>query len=78
MREKLYSARKRAGLTQGQVAAMADIDRTIYNKIERGKIKSVRVDLALRLAEIVRGSVSEIFLVTDSQEMHMDPTVKAG
>lgn len=61
MRTELYSARKRAGLTQEQVAERIGVDRTIYNKIERGKIKNVAVELALQIAEVVNGSIDEIF-----------------
>ena len=61
MRTELYCARKRVGLTQGQVAEKIGIDRTVYNKIERGKIKNVTVDIALKIAKVVDGSISKIF-----------------
>lgn len=44
----LVSLRRQLGLTQAEVAQRAGIDRTYYNKIERGKAPSVRV--AMRIA----------------------------
>ena len=72
MRTELYSARKKAGLTQEQVAEKVGVDRTIYNKIERGKIKNVTVALALEIAKVVDGSINEIFLISDSHVVHRD------
>ncbi|KJR47389.1 hypothetical protein UF75_2233 [Desulfosporosinus sp. I2] len=71
MRTALYSARKKAHLTQEQVAERVGVDRTVYNKIERGKIKNVPVELALKIAKVVDGSINTIFLISDSHEMHI-------
>jgi putative transcriptional regulator len=77
MRVLLYTARKKAGLTQELLAEKVGIDRTIYNKIERGKIKNVSVDVALRIANEVNGSINEIFLISNSHDMHID-SMKTG
>lgn len=45
----LEALRRQQGLTQAEVARRAKIDRTYYNKIERGKAPSVRV--AMRIAD---------------------------
>ncbi len=75
MRQALFEARVKVKLTQEQVAQKAGIDRTIYNKIERGRIKTVPVELALKIAKIVKGPVDHIFLISDSHQKHK---TKAG
>lgn len=72
MRQELLNARKKAGLTQGQLAERVGINRTIYNKIERGKIKNVSVELALCIAKEINRSVNEIFLISNSHDVHKD------
>ncbi|MCO5387012.1 helix-turn-helix transcriptional regulator [Desulfosporosinus sp.] len=65
LRAELYRARRNARLTQEQIAERVGVDRTIYNKIERGKIKNVPVELAIQIAKEVNGSINKIFLISD-------------
>ena len=78
VRRELYQARKSAGLTQEQVANEVGIDRTLYNKIERGKQQNVPVDVAIKIAKLVNRPVENIFLPFNVQEMHNDKKSIAG
>lgn len=49
----LRQARRRAGLTQDQLAAKAQVDRMTISNIERDKVKSCDADTLLKLCEIL-------------------------
>lgn len=51
--ERLLLARRRKGLTQGQVATYADINPTHYNEIERGKNPGLRVATLYKLCHVL-------------------------
>ncbi len=60
-RRALTNARLRAGLTQQDMADLIGRDRVAYNRIENGAaIPSVKI--ALRIAQILGGTVEEFFL----------------
>lgn len=60
MREELATARRRAGLTQAQVAAAAGINRSAYTNIERG-VRNPSLDVALRIATVVHSDAESLF-----------------
>lgn len=51
--ERLLVARRRAGLTQTQVAWRADLHLGNYNEIERGKRPGLRVETLYRLCQVL-------------------------
>jgi len=69
MRQALYEARKNAGLTQKQLALVANLDRTVYNRIERG-LRKPDVDVAIKIATALNKSVEDIFLTEDVLKKH--------
>ncbi len=69
IRKELIKARQNRGLTQGEVARAVGIDRTVYNRIERGKNKP-SVDVALRIARLLGKRVEDIFLPEDVHQIH--------
>lgn len=69
MREKLLLARKKAGMTQCELALLLKIPRYKYSKIESGDQKNIDVVLANSIAAALDSTVNELFLPTDSQKM---------
>ncbi len=69
MREKLLLARKRAGMTQRELALLLKIPRYKYSKIESGDQKNVDVVLANSIAAVLGSTVDELFLPANSQKM---------
>jgi len=69
MREQLLLARKRAGLTQQELASMLKIPRYKYSKIENGDQKNVDVVLAGSIALALGSTVDTLFLPASSQKM---------
>ena len=69
MRLELLVARKRAGLTQQQIADRLKIPRYKYSKIECGSQKNVNVDTANAIAQSLNVSIEDIFLPSDAQKM---------
>jgi len=69
MRKELFKARKAAGLTQEQLALAVGIDRTAYNRIERGARKPP-VDVALKIAAVLGKRVEDLFLLDNVHEIH--------
>lgn len=61
----LLRARKRAGLTQGELAKLAGIDRATISLIENGH-ESPRADTVVRLAGALNVSPSEIWGTVES------------
>lgn len=75
MREQLLLARKRARLTQRELASMLHIPRYKYSKIESGDQKNVDVVLAGSIALALNSTVDVLFLPEHSQKMRK---TKAG
>lgn len=71
MMYELFKARKDAGLTQEDVARAVGIDRTAYNRIERG-LRKPPVDVALKLAAVVHRQVEDLFSPNDVHPIHTD------
>ncbi|MDI6872493.1 MAG: helix-turn-helix transcriptional regulator [Bacillota bacterium] len=69
VRSELLKARRDSGLTQGQVAEAVGIDRTAYNRIERG-VQRPTVDVALRIAAVLGRPVEALFLPSIVQDLH--------
>lgn len=63
-RTELYDARKKAGLTQEQIAERVGIDRTYFNAIENGRRRPA-LDIAIRIAQLLGVEVTDIFLPSD-------------
>ncbi|WP_221039082.1 helix-turn-helix transcriptional regulator [Gelria sp. Kuro-4] len=60
MRCELIRARKKARLTQKQLAELVGIERSTYAHIERGRSPSFQV--ALAIAGVLRRPVEDLFL----------------
>ena len=69
MRLELLVARKRAGLTQQEIAEKLGIPRYKYSKIESGGQKAVSVETANDIARLLNVTIEEIFLPVDAQKM---------
>lgn len=61
---KLREAREAANFTQQQVADQLGISRPTYISMEKNPDR-IRIDEAVKLAEMFRVSVNEIFFATD-------------
>ena len=61
-RTELRSARKGLGLTQGELAGRIGMDRTRYNKIERGHL-TPDVNDAISIAKAVKKRVEQVFVI---------------
>ena len=64
MKHKIKVARAEQGLTQQQLADAAGVSRQTINAIESGKFVPSTV-LALKMAQIFRKSVEEIFFLDE-------------
>ena len=64
MKNKIKVARAEQGLTQQQLADAAGVSRQTINAIESGKFVPSTV-LALKMAQIFRKSVEEIFFLEE-------------
>ena len=63
---KLYSIRKRIGMTQAQVAEAAGLSDRTYADIERGSV-NMRIETILRICNVLRITPNEI-LTEDKEE----------
>ena len=70
MLTNLISARKKIGKSQEKVAIECKISRTMYNKIERGKIKNISYPLAVAIGNSVGLHPDEIFLPSEVNDIH--------
>lgn len=61
---KLYSFRKKTGLTQAEVAEAAGISDRTYADIERGNV-NMRVDTILRICDVLHITPDEILTDKD-------------
>lgn len=71
MRLELLVARKKAGMTQEQVANAVGIERTAYTRIELGK-QMPPIDVAMAIAKVLNKRVEEIFLPENVDILHKD------
>lgn len=69
MRLELLVARKKAGMTQEQVATAVGIERTVYTRIELGK-QTPSVDVAMAIARVFNKRVEDIFLPSNVDKIH--------
>lgn len=58
---KLYSIRKKMGLTQAEVAEKANLSDRTYADIERGSV-NMRVETILRICEALKITPNDIFV----------------
>lgn len=61
---KLFSVRKKMGMTQAEVAEAAELSTRTYADIERGNV-NMRIETVLRICNVLRITPNEI-LTTDS------------
>ncbi len=69
MRLNLLVARKKAGLTQRQVADAVGISLDKYSNIEVGRQINVDVNLAIEIKKAVRCKDDSIFLIDNSYKI---------
>lgn len=69
MRKMLHDSRREAGLTQEQLAVIVGIERTVYNRIERGT-RNPDVEVALAIAIALGKKVEDIFLSNHVLKQH--------
>jgi transcriptional regulator with XRE-family HTH domain len=60
--ERLRAVRKRRGLSQQELAAVAGLSRSLVEKIEQGEREDVRMETALKLATALRVPTSALLL----------------
>ena len=63
--EKLFSIRKRMGLTQAEVAEAAELSTRTYADIERGSV-NMRIETVLRICNVFHITPDEILTTDDS------------
>lgn len=73
MRSALIKARKKAGLTQEQVADMIGIHRTHFNSIERGR-RTPSLAIGIKIAEVLGVGVQDIFSASDVTNGNIEKT----
>lgn len=69
MRQALKQARKRVGLTQAELAAVAGIDRSTYAHIELGD-RDPTLDAASRIAAKLGARVDDLFVPASVLKQH--------
>jgi len=62
---KLYSIRKRMGLTQAEVAEAAELSTRTYADIERGSV-NMRIETVLRICKVLHITPDEILTADHS------------
>jgi len=65
--EKLFSIRKKMGLTQAEVAEAAELSTRTYADIERGSV-NMRIETVLRICNVLHITPDEI-LTTDNSSI---------
>lgn len=63
---KLYTIRKKMGLTQAEVAEQADLSTRTYADIERGSV-NMRIETVLRICKALQITPDEILTADDSE-----------
>lgn len=64
MNERLKAKRKERGLTQAQLAQMANVDRSMISKLETGS--GCSMDVGLRIAKALGTTLDELFDSTET------------
>nr|QGT50985.1 hypothetical protein Firmicute1046_0610 [uncultured Firmicutes bacterium] len=62
---RLFSIRKRMGMTQAEVAEAADLSMRTYSDIERGSV-NMRIETILRICKALHITPDEILTTDDS------------
>ncbi len=62
---KLYSIRKRMGMTQAEMAEAAELSTRAYADIERGGV-NMRIETALKICSVLHITPDEIFTTEDT------------
>ncbi len=62
---KLFAIRKKAGMTQEEVAEAADLALRTYAELERGNV-NMRIETLLRICNALHITPDELFTQTDS------------
>lgn len=75
MRDELKTARTEVGKTQAEVAVLSGIDRSYYVHIEKGK-RSPSLQVAMKIADALGKSISDIFLPDDVTKSHQTDRIK--
>ncbi len=65
---KLYTIRKRQGLTQAEVAEAAELSTRTYADIERGSV-NMRIETALKICSVLHITPDEIFTLKETSEL---------
>lgn len=63
--EKMFSVRKRMGLTQAEVAERAELSTRTYADIERGSV-NMRIETVLKICKVLHITPDEILTTDDS------------
>ncbi|MBQ7598525.1 MAG: helix-turn-helix transcriptional regulator [Clostridia bacterium] len=71
--KRLYAIRKKAGLTQAEVAEAAGLSDRTYADIERGSV-NMRTETILRICEALQITPNEIFTNSTPEELHFQET----
>jgi len=66
--EKMLLFRRRKGLTQNQVAELAEIHPITYNRIELGKIKDPGAMTVASIATVLGLTVMDLLIEAEEQE----------
>lgn len=62
---RLFSARKKAGMTQAEVAEAAGLSTRTYADIERGNV-NMRIETALKICKVLHITPNEILITEES------------
>ena len=68
---KLYSVRKKMGMTQAQVAEAAGLSDRTYADIERGSV-NMRIESILKICDVLRITPNEIFTESESEDLELN------
>lgn len=73
MGNRLFNIRKKAGMTQAEVAEAAGLSDRAYADIERGTVQKTRLETILRICSALHITPDDIILMPEKkQEMHID------
>ena len=73
--DKLLSARKKAGLTQVEVAELAGLSDRTYADIERGET-NMRVETLLRICRVLKITPDQVLTYEDSAAVNMETVLE--
>ena len=66
--DKMWKIRKKAGLTQAEVAELSGISDRTYADIERGTV-NMRIDTVLRICSALKTTPDELFVEDSSEDV---------